>query len=243
MNPEIENLINMALADGEITEKEREIIIRKAVSLGMDQDEIAMILDGKIALMKKQSTNMPSTKPPSQKEGKIIKCPSCGATVPPYVDKCNDCGVEFRFDSLNKLTGNLTHDSSNNIKEISNYIIPINREALIEFLSFALGNAENKGLGFEIRSAWYSKFTEAYNKASFTFKLPEDVKMLKEIKRNSIHASLDLMRSPEQKLQDIKTLEDAKSPKNLVLILIYFFVAYLMFAFILSWFGKNYWPF
>ena len=30
MNSEIENLINMALADGEVTEKERGIILRKA---------------------------------------------------------------------------------------------------------------------------------------------------------------------------------------------------------------------
>jgi hypothetical protein len=33
MNPEIENLINMALADGEV-------ILRKADSLGLDRDEI-----------------------------------------------------------------------------------------------------------------------------------------------------------------------------------------------------------
>ena len=30
MNPEIEKLIKMALADGQITDKEREIILRKA---------------------------------------------------------------------------------------------------------------------------------------------------------------------------------------------------------------------
>ena len=240
MNPEIENLINMALADGEVTEKERSIILRKAESLGFDKDEVEMILEGKVALLKKQSTIMNSKSQPSQKEGKIIKCPSCGATVPPYVDKCNDCGVEFRFDSLNKLTGNLNHDSSNNIKEISNYIIPINREALIEFLSFSLGNAANKGLDFEIRSAWHSKFTEAYNKASFTFKLPEDVKLLKEIKRESILASLDLMRSPEQKLQDT---EDAKSPKSLLVLLLILIINYFFFALILLLFGKHIWPF
>ena len=45
----------MALADGVIKDKERSIILRKAESLGLDQDEIEMILDGKIALLSKQS--------------------------------------------------------------------------------------------------------------------------------------------------------------------------------------------
>jgi len=54
MHPEIENLINMALADGEVTERERAIILRKAESLGIDKDEVEIILDGKIALMKKE---------------------------------------------------------------------------------------------------------------------------------------------------------------------------------------------
>ena len=48
MHPEIDNLIYMALADGEVTEKERAIILRKAEALGADKDETEMILDGKI---------------------------------------------------------------------------------------------------------------------------------------------------------------------------------------------------
>ena len=107
MNPEIENLINMALADGEVTEKERLIILRKAESLGLDQDEIEMILDGKIALLNKQSAYLENTKPPSQKECDIKKCPSCGAQVQSFSTKCNDCSHEFR-----------NIDSSNSIKQL-----------------------------------------------------------------------------------------------------------------------------
>jgi hypothetical protein len=49
MHPEIENLINMALADGLVTEKEREIILRKADKLALDLDEVEMYLEGKIS--------------------------------------------------------------------------------------------------------------------------------------------------------------------------------------------------
>lgn len=95
MNPEIENLINMALADGEVTEKEKAIIIRKAVSLGLDTDEVEMILEGKVALLKKQQNSNHSI-PKSDKVGELKKCPSCGAPVESFITKCSDCGHEFR---------------------------------------------------------------------------------------------------------------------------------------------------
>lgn len=49
MHPEIEKLIEMALADGQVTEKEREIILRKAEKIGIDVDEVDMYLEGKLA--------------------------------------------------------------------------------------------------------------------------------------------------------------------------------------------------
>ena len=97
MNPEIENLINMALADDEVTEKERAIILRKAEALGFDRDEVEMILDGKIALQKKELSHSQSSKEnTSNKAGDIKKCPSCGAPVPSFTTKCTDCEFEFR---------------------------------------------------------------------------------------------------------------------------------------------------
>ena len=124
MNPEIENLINMALADGDVSEKERAIILRKAESVGEDKDEIEMILDGKIALMKKEQAKqiaqpvqqVPSTENKSNKEGDLKKCPSCGSPTQTFATKCSGCGHEFRniqvsnsaqklFELLNELEG------------------------------------------------------------------------------------------------------------------------------------------
>ena len=97
MHPEIENLIDMALADGEVTEKERAIILRKAESLGEDKDEVEMILDGKIALLRKeQNLTQSNLSSKSNKEGDLKKCPSCGAPVQSFATKCSDCGHEFR---------------------------------------------------------------------------------------------------------------------------------------------------
>jgi hypothetical protein len=95
MNSEIENLINMALADGEVTEKERAIVLRKAEALGLDKDEVEMILDGKIALFNKTTATTINNNSPI-KAGNIVKCPSCGSSVNSFQTKCPDCSHEFR---------------------------------------------------------------------------------------------------------------------------------------------------
>lgn len=48
MHPEIDKLIEMALTDGQVTDKEREIILRKAEKLGLDVDEVEMVIEGKL---------------------------------------------------------------------------------------------------------------------------------------------------------------------------------------------------
>ena len=50
MHPDIEKLIEMALADGQVTDKEREIILRKAEKLRLDVDEVEMYLEGYIGI-------------------------------------------------------------------------------------------------------------------------------------------------------------------------------------------------
>lgn len=126
MNPDLENLINMALADGDVSEKERAVILRKAEAVGEDKDEIEMILDGKIALMKKEQAKQsipPVQQTPSQqsnKEGTAKKCPACGAPVTSFNTKCSDCGHEFRdvqannsISSLFEKIQKVDEDSSN----------------------------------------------------------------------------------------------------------------------------------
>ena len=54
MNPELEKLIDFALADGVVTDKEREIVRKKAEKLGEDPDEAEMILDAKLAMQNKE---------------------------------------------------------------------------------------------------------------------------------------------------------------------------------------------
>jgi hypothetical protein len=99
-NEQIENLINLALADGDLTEKEKQILFKKAEAAGIDLDEFEMVLDAK--LFEKQKSDKPVAAAPSvaapksDKYGDVKKCPTCGAIVQSFSGKCGDCGYEFR---------------------------------------------------------------------------------------------------------------------------------------------------
>ncbi len=94
-NEQLEKLIEMALMDGELTEKEKQILFKKAESFGVDLDEFEMVLEAK--LFEKQKSDKPvSVAPKSDKLGDVRKCPACGAIAETFATKCSDCGTEFR---------------------------------------------------------------------------------------------------------------------------------------------------
>ena len=47
-NDQIEKLIEMALMDGELTEKEKQVLFKKAEAMGIDLDEFEMVLDARL---------------------------------------------------------------------------------------------------------------------------------------------------------------------------------------------------
>lgn len=49
MHPELENLLAIALKDGSLSDKEREILFRKAEKLDVDMDEFEMELEGRLS--------------------------------------------------------------------------------------------------------------------------------------------------------------------------------------------------
>ena len=94
---QIEKLIAFALSDGELTEKEKQILFKKAEAAGIDLDEFEMVLDAKIferqsAIGQNQAL---AAAPKSDKFGDVKKCNSCGAIVQSFSTKCSDCGNDF----------------------------------------------------------------------------------------------------------------------------------------------------
>ncbi len=97
----LNSLIEFALVDGELSEKEKQILFKKAESEGIDLDEFEMILNAKLFKIKQsQNPQVPPTTinvaPKSDKFGDIKKCPSCGAIVESFSTNCKDCNYDFK---------------------------------------------------------------------------------------------------------------------------------------------------
>lgn len=96
-NPQIEKLIEMALADGELTEKEKQVLFKRAQAEGIDLDEFEMVLDAKLHQINtgNNAQSMPNSAPQSNKYGDVKKCPACGAMIEAFTARCPECGHEF----------------------------------------------------------------------------------------------------------------------------------------------------
>lgn len=172
---EIQNLIDYALADGQVTDKERSIILKKALSLGEDIDEVEMILDAQIYKYqnnRKIESNESIKSHSSNKEGNIFKCPACGETVDSFTTVCISCGHEFRGTEnrsvINKLKEELKEAedlkksyhrdewafadvliAENKCRIIELFPIPNTKEDILEFFALCMPIATKKYTYFE----------------------------------------------------------------------------------------------
>lgn len=121
-NDRMEHLINAALADGELTEKEKQILFRNAQAEGIDLDEFEMVLESRLYEKQKQDRDAAAAQaqaqalalaqaqaqsqaqsaqqaaPKSTKFGDIRKCPACGAIVAAGSASCAECGYAYTED-------------------------------------------------------------------------------------------------------------------------------------------------
>lgn len=105
LTPELEKLIQYAIEDGVLTDKERSVLVRKAQETGADMDEFEMILDAKLHEVQKAAAAAP--KPSNNKHGEVRKCPACGAMVSAFTTRCSECGFEFNNVEANKAANTL----------------------------------------------------------------------------------------------------------------------------------------
>ena len=106
LTPELEQLINYALEDGVLTDKERSVLMRKAQAAGADLDEFERILDAKLHEVQKTAAAA-APKSNSNKHGEVRKCPACGAMVSAFSTRCSECGFEFNNVEANKSANTL----------------------------------------------------------------------------------------------------------------------------------------
>lgn len=116
LSPRLNRLISAAVADGEISDMERQVLIRNAQEEGVAMDEFVMILEARLyeqrevllarqkemehkhqmekaSVMAEAAKAAAAVAPP--KENKLSKCPNCGAPIKALATSCPDCGYEY----------------------------------------------------------------------------------------------------------------------------------------------------
>lgn len=202
MHPDIEKLISIAKETGGLTEKQKEIILRKAEILGEDLVEVELILE---SAQLNQKSNNSSSIPEKRK-----KCPNCGAVISDSSFKCTECGYTFQnetkastearqaIDSLQeKLTEAAKPTSDKEIllnpfaasqrqsAVITAFTMPTTKEGLTQFLEFSysnyLANTQQDWGNNRLKNTWYGKALQAYNSLA---RLGEDDPSIQKVLEN-----------------------------------------------------------
>lgn len=170
-NEKIEQLIKAALTDGVLTEKEKQILFKRAQEQGIDLDEFEMVLDARIVeLQKAEKEKTEKSAPKSTKFGDVRKCPVCGALVPALAVSCAECGYEFSGIDASSSAQRLSQEIANAIKEtqestsanvvfsiVNNFPIPNTKNDLFDLMLYL------KNHGYE------RKFKECVDKVNLLF--------------------------------------------------------------------------
>lgn len=195
---DLDKLIGLSLADGQISPQELAIIQQRAASLGVSNEELQLMINGKIQQMKKSFGSF--VLKPSLKD-KIRKCPACGAIVDYGVLRCPECGTEIPAadgTNLDCLASSLRNakKKSQQVDLIKYSTIPNAKDDLIKYLTFAasqytaiLNNESIFSFGNNrIRTAWEQKIEEVFLKAC-TFQLEQSDNNTLERLHNSIDSA------------------------------------------------------
>ena len=110
MDSSLIELIEMAIVDGYISDKEKSVILNKAILLGIDQDEVEIFIESKLHQFNANKNNA------SNKKAGIIKtCPACGASFSPLVQECKDCGYTLQHEALKVLLESIKQNPTNEV--------------------------------------------------------------------------------------------------------------------------------
>lgn len=190
----IERLIQSVIADGEISEKERAVLHKKAEAEGIDVDELDVYIDG-LVVQQRNSASQASRFMGPAKQGVITKCPNCGAVVEAGAVKCEECGYVFRGVEANSSSQKLA-DKLFKIEEefrdkkigpwgldtqakcyqekvtaVQSFPVPTTKEDLWEFIINMRSRYENQRQGAidPLKNAYKAKYDECITKAKLMF--------------------------------------------------------------------------
>ena len=168
----IEQLISAALADGVLTEKEKQVLFKRAQEQGIDLDEFEMVLDARLVeLQKAEKEKGGKSAPKSTKFGDVRKCPVCGALVPALAVSCAECGYEFSGVNASSSAQKLAQQISEIRKQVKDEFLA--NEQIVSLIdTFPVPNTKNDLFDMIIflkNHEYDDKYNECLEKARLLF--------------------------------------------------------------------------
>lgn len=170
-------LIEAAVTDGQISDAEMRVLVRKGAAEGFDEDEMAMLVEARLFEHNKKAPTEAAAQPAAAAPRKApTKCPHCGAPIVSLTTKCPDCGYEYTDDGiavspwnqlLNKLeeidrmkdpkgkrsffdTDYETVQTNMKVQTITNFPVPETKKGIVEFFTYCAPQAKKKGFFNEV---------------------------------------------------------------------------------------------
>ena len=180
---EMEALIAASIEDGILTEQEKRVLVKRAEKEGIDFDELEVYIQS--MLQKQQKAKMAAEQPEENKretwQGKVVKCPNCGAPIEPGIAKCLSCGYAFSgikanntakelAQQLNDINANsqITDKIAAISMAISSFPIPTTKEDYLEIM-ILLQTGMKTNQSIHLSAVYKSKLEECISKAQTSF--------------------------------------------------------------------------
>lgn len=144
----MQDLIDMVLEDGVLTDQGKAVLIRRAEKEGIDIDELDLYIQSQMRKRQKEALNEEIKMDQQSKMGSIKKCPNCGSPIQNGWAVCPSCGFAFNVEENSqaymafvekvqaiRINGFDYTSFDRKAAFIETYPIPNNRMALLEFLT------------------------------------------------------------------------------------------------------------
>lgn len=157
-NEQIENLISAALADGTLTEKEKQVLMKRAEAQGIDLDEFEIILDARLVESKKaEKTNAASSKKKKKRLNEYVEI--FAEELQTELDSQVGTSLWNIFDYTGILKEMRLRNAKFNAEStfVTNYPLPTTEEDCIEMLNYMLPRIHLSG-STAATKAWRIKF-------------------------------------------------------------------------------------
>lgn len=171
-NPELEKLIEMALEDGTVSEKEREVLHKKAQALGVDTDELDMVLNSRLEKLQDRKLN----------GGKYF--------IENLQKEINDVCI-LEMGTYGKKVED-TRATKKRREEVLLAANPTTPSEIKEYLYFLSGKMDASDYEYSWQRPYWEKFESVYTKAKQEY--PSDHALLSAIKATKLNVYAPILK-------------------------------------------------